>query len=64
MMKQIAGLAGLPDSDEMNAVFYDMTPLKRSGLPEEVAQLVAFLLSDESKYITGSVQSIDGGHVC
>ena len=35
--------------------------LKRMGKPEEVAKLIAFLLSDESTYITGSVYSIDGG---
>lgn len=37
------------------------TALGRSGTPEEVAQLIAFLLSDESSYITGSVNLIDGG---
>ena len=36
-------------------------PIKRKGQPEEVAALIAFLLGDESKFITGSVQSIDGG---
>ena len=40
------------------------TALKRPGKPEEVAQLIAFLLSDESSYITGSVNSIDGGWNC
>ena len=43
------------------AKFMEMTALKRGGMPEEVAQLIAFLLSDESSYITGSVHSIDGG---
>lgn len=38
--------------------------LKRSGTPEEVASLIAFLLSDESTYITGSSISIDGGWYC
>jgi len=35
--------------------------IKRKGDPEEVASLIAFLLGDESQYITGSVYSIDGG---
>src|ERR1700731_3397958 len=35
-------------------------PMNRYGAPEEVAQLVAFLLSDESSYITGAEIAIDG----
>jgi 3-oxoacyl-[acyl-carrier protein] reductase len=36
-------------------------PQGRLGLPEEVAALIRFLLSDEAGYITGSVVAIDGG---
>lgn len=36
-------------------------PAGRAGMPEEVSQLIAFLLSDESSYITGSEFVIDGG---
>jgi NAD(P)-dependent dehydrogenase (short-subunit alcohol dehydrogenase family) len=36
-------------------------PLARFGEAAEVAKLFAFLLSDESSYITGSVHRIDGG---
>ncbi|RFU34472.1 hypothetical protein B7463_g1848, partial [Scytalidium lignicola] len=35
--------------------------LNREGEPEEVAELIAFLLCDASKYITGSIKVIDGG---
>ncbi|NBO64271.1 MAG: 3-oxoacyl-ACP reductase FabG [Acidobacteria bacterium] len=37
------------------------TPLQRAGTPEEVAELIAFLASDEAGFITGEVIGIDGG---
>lgn len=37
------------------------TPLERKGEPEEIAALVAFLLGDESRFITGAIYTIDGG---
>ncbi len=39
-------------------------PLHRAGKPEEVAQLILFLLSDAASYITGSSIVIDGGMGC
>jgi 2-keto-3-deoxy-L-fuconate dehydrogenase len=36
-------------------------PIQRLGGAEEVAYLASFLVSDRSKFITGSVQMIDGG---
>ena len=38
-------------------------PLKRLGDPEDVANLVKFLASDEANYITGQVINVDGGMV-
>ena len=39
------------------------TPLGRFGTPEEIAQAVAFLASDDAAYITGQVLAVDGGLV-
>jgi 3-oxoacyl-[acyl-carrier protein] reductase len=38
-----------------------LIPLKRFGLPEEVAHVVGFLASKESAYITAEVISVNGG---
>jgi glucose 1-dehydrogenase len=35
-------------------------PWKRAGTPEDVAELVLFLLSDKADYITGTTVTIDG----
>jgi 3-oxoacyl-[acyl-carrier protein] reductase len=40
-----------------------MVPMKRAGLPEEVAGLVAYLTSDEAGYVTAQVLSINGGMI-
>ncbi|TYP59969.1 3-oxoacyl-[acyl-carrier-protein] reductase [Thermosediminibacter litoriperuensis] len=42
-------------------VIAEKIALKRLGEPEDVANLVAFLASDESSYITGQIIAIDGG---
>jgi 3-oxoacyl-[acyl-carrier protein] reductase len=41
--------------------FLDMIPMKRMGTPEDVAQAVKFLLSDQASYITGQVIHVNGG---
>jgi len=40
-----------------------IVPMQRAGQPEEVANLVAFLASDEAAYISGQVISINGGMI-
>ncbi len=46
---------------ERFAVELNATPLRRFGNPEDVANAVAFLVSDESSFITGEVITVSGG---
>lgn len=46
---------------EQNRRRVEQVPMKRMGSAEEVADLVLFLMSDESRYITGAEIAIDGG---
>jgi 3-oxoacyl-[acyl-carrier protein] reductase len=48
-------------SDELKQNALKMIPLGRIGTPEEVANCVAFLASDEATYITGHVLNVNGG---
>jgi len=53
--------AVLPEELVQKAI--EMTPLGRPATPEDIANAVAFLASDEAGYITGQVLSVDGGMV-
>lgn len=50
-----------PDPEAARQRVIQHYPLRRFGMPEEVGDLVAFLVSDESSYITGIDIPIDGG---
>ena len=39
----------------------EKTPVGRPGLPEEIADVVVFLCSEQASYVTGSVWEVDGG---
>ncbi len=59
----IFGKTGMPD-EQLNALASAMQtriPLKRFGKSNDIANLVAFLASDEASFITGSEINIDGG---
>lgn len=49
--------------DELKQKYLEKIALGRFGTPEDVANVVAFLASDESAYVTGQVIDIDGGLV-
>ena len=51
-------------SDEIRGQYLDHIPLKRFGRPEDVAEAVAFLASDNAAYITGQVLAVNGGMYC
>ncbi len=50
-------------SDNVKNAFMNLIPLKRAGQPEDVANVVSFLVSPAADYITGQVIHIDGGMV-
>jgi NAD(P)-dependent dehydrogenase (short-subunit alcohol dehydrogenase family) len=48
-------------SPEIRADYHDAIPLNRYGLEEELAEVVFFLCSERSSYITGQILAVDGG---
>ena len=48
-------------SPEEHQKWQELVPMKRMGRADEVAQLVLYLLSDESSYVTGAEVTVDGG---
>lgn len=48
-------------SEEVKKAFLNLIPMKRMGTPDDVAQAVKFLLSDQAAYITGQVIHVNGG---
>ncbi|UZJ64405.1 SDR family oxidoreductase [Sphingobacterium sp. KU25419] len=61
MMRSIEEGASAGHADEVKKQFEASIPLGRYAEPIEIAQLVLFLASDDSQFITGTTQVIDGG---
>lgn len=56
---QTAMTENLPE--DVKKAFLDFIPMKKFGLPKDVASAVKFLLSEDASYITGQVISVNGG---
>lgn len=52
---------GLPPYVRLNL---EATPLRRSGMPEDIARTVAFLVSEQSGWTTGAIVDVSGGSHC
>ncbi len=48
-------------TDKQKEAIFELIPLKRYGQPEDIANAVNFLCSEDASYITGQVLSVDGG---
>jgi len=55
MLKRFTG------NDEKKTALVSRVPLKRAGLPEEIAQAIVFVASDNASFITGASIAVDGG---
>ena len=64
-MIETPGLNGLAKSQEQleqfKTSFVSTIPMGRTGSPDEIANVVSFLASDDSSYVTGIELFVDGG---
>jgi NAD(P)-dependent dehydrogenase (short-subunit alcohol dehydrogenase family) len=55
-------MEGIPRDSPVYASYVDNTPMGGVGEPSDVADLVRFLIGPESRWITGQIINVDGGH--
>ena len=60
MMRNIESKVAPGAAEAAQAAYNDAVPMKRYGEPEEVANVITFLLSDEASYVSSSSFTIDG----
>ncbi|MEK4128466.1 SDR family NAD(P)-dependent oxidoreductase [Solibacillus sp. FSL W8-0474] len=60
MMRKIEANVAPGAAEAAQAAYNDAVPMKRYGEPEEVANVIVFLLSDEASYVSSSSITIDG----
>jgi len=49
-------------SEEVKSEFLSTVPVRRAAAPEEIAQTIVFLASDNARYLTGQSVAVDGGY--
>jgi len=57
----LSQFVGRADAEEAKRATIERIPLRRFAKPEEIAELAAYLISEEASYLTGSILQIDGG---
>jgi 3-oxoacyl-[acyl-carrier protein] reductase len=61
-LTNIAGISRTVQSPAYQQVFVTQVPLGRLGTPDEIADAVLFIASDQARFITGQVLCVDGGY--
>ena len=54
-------MSNFTKTEEGRATVIGMQTLKRIGQPDDVASVIAFLVSDDARWITGDTIAVDGG---
>jgi NAD(P)-dependent dehydrogenase (short-subunit alcohol dehydrogenase family) len=61
MMQDVENMVAPATPADARSAFEAFVPLGRYGAPEEVANVIAFLASNEASYVTGAAYIVDGG---
>ena len=53
--------AQLEKSEAVMAAFLDRLPIGRAATPDDIAGVIAFLASEDARFVNGAILSVDGG---